>query len=139
MTDLKGDKWVLGRLPGESGDALVRFNVSARTLAGSSEFAARVGIAIPHELNNTSAVDEEPPAIDRIEDAVRQTVFEQTGGIHVITLTTAAVRELIFYMQVTVDFTSLLRTIRNIPGAEHVQMMAKRDPDWTFYMELSPN
>lgn len=125
--------WILGSAKIGEREIMVRRNESASKFVGDEFRSVRVGIAIPLESLSSEQGGDWLDAAEQVEDVVIGVMDECENAIHVLTLTTAQVRELVFYVPSNSDLTSLLQKIRSKECGQHIQMSAKKDPKWQMY------
>lgn len=129
------DEWTLlhGRFRGR--EIAVRRNATMDRVRDRDDYPVQVGIAIPllsaDDRGFPSATENE--RLFEIEDAIEQIVGDR--GVFVAALTTAGVRELLFYSESN-DWVAEFQHDVAGAGAEHtLRVVAKQDPSWSsFFM-----
>ncbi len=129
-------RWGVARGETDSGPLIVRHNETAAGFVGHPDLPVRVGFAIP--LNEPQhgglPTPDEAEAIASIEDLIVARALSSIGGIHVLTLTTGVMRELIFYTAEGRDIAGVHQEIRERVPSHEVQCLAERDPGWDSYL-----
>ena len=127
---------------GEHGGAplLLRFNASAKSLAGHSKLPIKLGFAIPLNQPNEGGLPnpEENQELAAIEDLIEKRVLEVAVGIHAMTLTNGIMKELVFYIVPGVDIAGLHQELREAVRSHEVQCMAVQEPKWDSFRSMVP-
>lgn len=141
--DLPADdqqRWSVAQAEDDGARLLVCFNETAGKWVGHSDLPIKLGFAVP--LNRPSE-DGLPDAAENaellaIEDVIRQHVSAKTVGLHVLTLTTGAMKEWVFYVAPGADVASLHADIRRQVASHDVQCMAVEEQEWESYRAFVP-
>ena len=133
-------RWALAQTRGEGSNLLVRYNQTAGDWAGHPELPVKLGFAIPLNRPNRGGLPdpEENAELGAIEDLISREVFSATRGIHALTLTDGAMKELVFYVVPGTDVAKLHETIRSKVSSHDVQCMAVVEREWDSYRALVP-
>jgi hypothetical protein len=135
------DKWLLAEAETDSGLLFVRLNTTAKAFVGAPSLNIKLGFAIP--LQQQTGCDlpdpDENEVLASVEDQICQTVSEGANGIHVLTLTNAVMKEIVFYIEPGADIAAMHKLLTDSVKSHEVQCMAVRDPNWETYLEFSPN
>jgi hypothetical protein len=131
-------RWAVARGTYEGQPVIVRLNKGAKSLIGRPEYSFRVGIAVPFQAPDERGFppQSEMRALDRIEDAVDRALEEPGKAVHVATITTAGMREFVFYTGNTETVLTKINRLRTSTTSHEIQSMSVADPEWTMYKEL---
>ena len=100
----------------------------------------KLGFAIPLMRPNEGGLPdaEENQELGEIEDLIAREVATRTTSLHVLTLTTDAMKEFVFYIAPGTDVEKLHKEIQGkVPGHE-VQCEAVMEPTWESYRAFTP-
>jgi|JRYL01.1.fsa_nt_gb hypothetical protein len=119
---------------------VVRFNESARKLAGHSGLPIKLGFAVPLNRPNHEGLPEsaENEALGAVEDLVAQRVLASSAGLHAMTLTTGDMKEFVFYIAPGLDIARLHEVLRQEVPSHDLQCMAVEEPGWESFRSLVP-
>lgn len=133
------DTWQVATADTEAGPIFIRLNNSAKPFAGKQSLNIKLAFAIPLSPNPAGDLSnsEELETLATIEDHICQTVRDKACGIHVLTLTDARMRELVFYIQEGADIAGIHKFLMDSVESHAIQCMAVREPNWETYFEFS--
>ena len=128
--DPRDASWSVHESNSPDGKLLVRRNDSVT--AGHPELSVKLGCTIPFKKPSVGGYPDpdENDAMGPIEDQIISAVTDATTGVHVLTLTNTACRELVFYVKPGADIAALHRRLREQVTSHDVQCMAVSDPKW---------
>lgn len=118
----------------------LRINESARELIGHPDYGIKLGFAV-QMLNSQDANVPDPAENDslaKLEDRIIEVVFEGAEGIHVLTLTNAAMKELVFYIKEGANIGEMHESLKEFDSTHDVQCQAVWDHDWAAFTEFLP-
>lgn len=117
----------------------VRRNESAAQLKGHAEYGYRVGVAVPLLAPNSDGLptNEEMEALNRVEDALSAAFENQQASLHVLAITTSAMREFIFYTRVPAEIEARLNTVRLQFPERELQFYVAADSQWDGYAQFA--
>lgn len=133
------DRWAVARGTYEGRPVIVRLNKDAASLIGRPELSVRVAVAIPFQDPDQRGFParSELKALDSIEDAVDHALEENGEAVHVATITTAGMRELVFYTGDAKSALSKIDSIRASTASHEIQSMSVADSEWSLYKQLA--
>ena len=136
---VRDDRWGVARGTYEGRPVIVRLNKGAESLIGSPEFSYRVGVAVPFKDPDDRGFParSEFRALDEIEDTLARALEEGGQAMHVATITTAGMREFVFYTGDAETTLSRINRIRASTASHEIQSMSVADAEWTMYRELA--
>jgi Family of unknown function (DUF695) len=136
---LNDDRWAVAQGTYEGQPVIVRLNKGAKSLIGRPDYSFRVGIAVPFQQPDERGFppQSEMKALDKIEDAVDRALEERGEAVHVATITTAGMREFVFYTGNTETVLTKINRLRTSTTSHEIQSMSVADPEWTMYKELA--
>jgi len=73
-----------------------------------------------------------------IEDLISREVSSRTRGVHVLTLTSGVMKELVFYIARGADIAKLHEGIQSQVSSHDVQCMAVEEAKWESYRTFVP-
>jgi hypothetical protein len=117
----------------------IRRNESAAQLKGHAEYGYRVGVAVPLLAHNHDGLpsSEEMEALNEIEDALSAAFENQQASLHVLAVTTNAMREFIFYTRVPAEIEARLSTVRRLFPHRELQFYITPDSKWEGYAQFA--
>lgn len=117
----------------------IRRNESAVNLKGHPEYAYRVGVAIPLVAPNDDGLpsNEEMEVLNKIEDALSDAFEKQQASLHVLAVTTNAMREFIYYTLVPAEIEARLNTVRLLFQDRELQFYIANDAKWDGYAQFA--
>lgn len=133
--DPSNDRWMLAETETDTGPVLVRINATAKNYLAQPELSVRLAFAMALK-NSTGTGYPDPDENDRlsaVEDRIIAVVAAGAVGIHVLTLTDAKMKELVFYIQPGADIPVMHKELLRDVKTHKVQCMAVHDPDWETY------
>ena len=125
--------WYIYRGGDARGPLHGRFDHDARPLAGSPEYPIQVGVAVPLLEPGLDGLPQEHelPALDEIEKVI--VGIAETDAVLVGVISTAGVREFVLYTGDGEWLEAYHNALSAAIESHEVQMMARRDPEWTIY------
>lgn len=128
--------WQVGESASEGVPLVVRVNAAFRQATDRSDYAIRIGVAIP--LNDPDEAGlpqgDELEELNDIEDTLVEGAAEH--AVIVCVLTTTAMREFVFHSQTSDWIEQFHRAMKEAISGHQVQVMAQRDPEWSVYEQL---
>jgi hypothetical protein len=114
---------------------IARFNAGLKDIVGHPEYRHQVGIAVPLKEPNARALPDvqEDRALANVEDEVSRALESDRESILVGVITTAGMREFVFY---TVDPSAVQRKFEELRfqiKSHDLQLMIQEDPDWSVF------
>lgn len=119
---------------------MIRLNETAKEFAGNEHLKVRLGFAIPflEETGTGMPHPDENEMLRGVEDQICAKVSAGASGIHVLTLTNAAMKEMVFYIEEGADIGAIRQQLMDEVSSHEVQCMAVLDPEWEAYASFSP-
>ena len=138
--DPKQHHWSVHEFDYDGVPLFVRINESARELIGHPDYGIKLGFAIPMKsAAGTNLPDPaENEALSELEDRIIETVANGADGIHVLTLTNAAMKELVFYIKPGADIAAMHESLRRPDATHDVQCQAVWDREWEAFTDFLP-
>jgi hypothetical protein len=123
------------------GPLVVRFNESARDVAGHPALPIKLGFAVPLNRPNEGGLPDatENEELAAIEDLIAQRVLAGAVGVHAMTLTTGVMKEFVFYIAPGLDIAALHAALREQVQSHDVQCMAVEEPGWASFRGFVPS
>lgn len=117
---------------------IVRRNAGAAAVAGHPAYGHQVGVAIPLRApdDNGFPGSDEAAQLDALEDLLVERLGVERLCIHVATISTGGMRELVFYTSDPAAAHALLEQIAGETTAHEVQHIVQHDPKWKIYRRL---
>ncbi|MCR9199660.1 MAG: DUF695 domain-containing protein [Planctomycetaceae bacterium] len=133
--------WSLAEMDFDGMPLFVRINESARSIVGHADLGIKLGFAMPMQAAiGTDLPDpEENEALAELEDKIIETVTYGAEGIHVLTLTNAAMKELVFYIKPGADIAAMHESLRGLDISHDVQCQAVWDREWNTFLQFLPD
>lgn len=133
-------RWSVAQGEVGGGPLVVRFNESARKLAGHSGLPIKLGFAVPLERPNHGGLPDaaENEALGAVEELVTQRVLASSVGLHAMTLTTGDMKEFVFYIAPGLDIAALHEALRKEVTSHDLQCMAVEEPGWESFRGFVP-
>lgn len=141
MIDPKEHRWSVKELDYDDGAPLfVRINESARSLIGHPDYGIKLGFAVPMKpaAGNNLPDPATNEALSELEDQIIATVADGAEGVHVMTLTSAVMKELVFYIQPGADIAAMHESLRHANATRDVQCQAVWDREWEAFAGFLP-
>jgi len=135
--------WSVGKVSYSWGPLIVRYSVTAQNWLKHPMLPVKLGFAIPLNYPNKGGLPhpEENRELDLAEGIICQEVLSRFNGIYTLALTTGKMKEFVFYIPFENNINSKVSEIHKIVDKEvkthEVQCMAKKDPEWTSYIEFT--
>lgn len=119
------------------GDALVvRFNRAFQTARDRSDYPIQIGVALPLTDPDERGLPRkaETPSLDQAEE----TIIDQAGDYAFLVgvISTKGMREFVLYADRPEWVESFDRALQAAVTDHKVQIMAKRDPQWSTYSQF---
>jgi len=132
-------EWTVGEATHDGSPLIVRFNQTAKRWDRHPELSIKLGFAISLNQPNAGGMPsaDENAELGDIEELIEKEVKSATVGIHVLTLTTGLMKELVFYIAPGQDIGKLHGTIREKVPSHEVQCMAAPEPSWDSFRAFS--
>ena len=125
--------WFIYRGGDAKGPLHGRFDHDARPLAGSPDYPIQIGIAIPLLEPGPDGLPQEPE-LGTLDDIERTIVGIAEGdAVLVGVISTGGVREFVLYTGDGEWLEGYHDALSAAIESHEVQMMARRDPEWTIY------
>jgi hypothetical protein len=117
----------------------VRRNQSAISLAGHAEYKFRVGVAVPLKEPNSDGLptNAEMEQLNAIEDQLCAVLEKEQESLHVLSITTQAMREFVFYTRSPNGASSAIESLRAQPLTHELQSYVAEDPKWGVYAQFA--
>lgn len=133
---VEASEWQVSEREYEGSRLIARVNAAYRRAADQAEYAIRVGVAIPLNDPDESGLPQgtELEQLNAIEDTL-----VESAGLHAAltcVLTTSAMREFVFHSRTSEWIEPFHRQMDEVIAEHEVQVMALRDPEWTFYRQI---
>ncbi|MEO9593065.1 DUF695 domain-containing protein [Rhodopirellula bahusiensis] len=138
--DPKQQRWSVCELDYGGMPLFMRVNESAREMIGHPDYGIKLGFAVQmvdsKDANVPDAAENE--SLAELEDRIIETVSGGAEGIHVLTLTNAAMKELVFYIKEGADIGAMHESLKGSDATHDVQCQAVWDHDWAAFTEFLP-
>jgi Family of unknown function (DUF695) len=117
----------------------VRVNVSAAQLARDPRYRTRVGIAVPLKAPTPAGLPttSESGQLDAVEDALCSSLEAAQTSLHVLTITTAGMREFVFYTRSASEAQAAITAVQEQIFSYVLQSYVDDDPQWEVYANFS--
>src|SRR5688572_20954241 len=131
-------RWVVARGEHQGRPMIVRKNVEAAGLAGNAEFSVRLGIAVPFRSPDANGMPSEPEfdVLAEIEDTLIAQLHVDRKAIAVLTITTAGMREFVFYTRDPNWAQAVVEDVRKTITTHELQGYVAPDEQWEVYAEF---
>lgn len=133
-------RWAVAQ--GDYGGAplLLRFNETAKSVAGHPELPVKLGFAVPLVRPNEGGLPdpEENRTLDAIEDLVADRVLGSARALHAMTITNGLMKEFVFYVVPGLDIAALHAALRAEVTSHDLQCMAIHEPGWESFRAIVP-
>ena len=130
--------WSVSRAEYDGKPMVLRFNDGLREVAGHKRYPTQAGIAIqcntPDEHGLPSPRD--TAAFDAFEDQFEQLFCDGQSALFAAIISTNGMREFVFYVSDESRFREQFRRWAETPKSHRVQMILRRDPQWSVYRTL---
>lgn len=136
-TDGKPESWSVYQGSYDGKVLFVRRNVGLESLIGTSIYPHRLGVAIPFHHPNEHGLPsrEEAQLVGEIEDQL-DAKLKETKTVFALVLTTAGMREFVFYTAEPEVAKSKVEAIRAQVKTHDVQYILSEDPQWSVYQSF---
>lgn len=140
MIDPKKHRWSVNKIDYDGAPLFVRINESAHDLIGHPDYGIKLGFAVPmRPAARTSIPDpDENEALAKLEERIIATVANGSDGVHVLTLTNATMKELVFYIKAGADIGAMHESLRQPDLTHDVQCQAVWDREWKAFTDFLP-
>lgn len=127
------DLWTVSEGQYEGRRIFTRFNDGARRLARRGDLTIQIGVAVPfiHPRDDGMPPTEEQPALEEIEDAVKELMGDR--GVLVGVITTGGMREFVAYAAEGDWIPAFHEALKERMISHQIQVMAQTDPEWRVY------
>ena len=117
----------------------VRVNVSAAQLACDPRYRTRVGVAVPLKAPTPAGLPttNEAGQLDAIEDALSASLEARQLSLHVLTITTAGMREFVFYTCSPREAQEAIAALHPLISTHELQSYIADDSQWEVYAAFS--
>jgi uncharacterized protein DUF695 len=117
----------------------IRRNESATQLKGHPKYDHRVGVATKIIVPNADGLPsiEEMKILNNIEDALSAAFEKKQDSLCVLTVTTNAMREFMFYTRVPTEIEARLNTVRQQFPSRELQFYVQVDSEWDGYAQFT--
>ncbi len=113
---------------------IVRRSTSAEEWKAHPGLPVSLRFAVPvKNLLDQAELDQ----LNVIEDTIVKEVGRRTPAVYALALTTATVKEFVFYIPEGVEIPELHEALQGMVKTHEVQCMAKKQPDWATYEQFS--
>ncbi|PHQ35202.1 DUF695 domain-containing protein [Rhodopirellula bahusiensis] len=138
--DPEKHRWSLCELDYGGMPLFLRINESAREWIGHPDYGIKLGFAVQMLDSEGASIPDptENESLADLEDRIVETVAEGADGIHVLTLTNASMKELVFYIKEGADIGAMHESLKNADATHEVQCQAVWDHDWAAFTEFLP-
>ena len=132
-------RWSVHRGEHDGKPMYLRRNDSAKQLARHPDFRFRIGVAIPlkaadeHGLPAAGESDE----LGVIEDALASRLEAGQRSLHVLAITTAGMRELVFYTRDPSAMQPAVEAVRAEVHSHELQSYLAEDPNWELFEQFA--
>jgi len=117
----------------------VRVNVSAAHLARDPRYRTRVGIAVPLKAPTPAGLSttSESGQLEALEDALCFSLEAAQTSLHVLTITTAGMREFVFYTRSASEAQAAITALQEQISSHVLQSYVEDDPQWEVYANFA--
>lgn len=132
-------KWSVCQGQWDGHPLFLRRNETAEKLRGHPDFCFRLGVAIPLLAPNENGLPDnvEMESLNKIEDFLCSAFEQDQNAIHVLAITTKAMREFIFYSRKPDVIEPTIEQARSAFPDYSVQFYVARDPGWEGYARFA--
>lgn len=132
-------RWSVAQGEYEGKPLVVRLNQGAAPAIGHPEFSHQVGVAVPLLAPDANGLPskEESEQLNRIEDILAQRLEANRQCIHVATISTGGMRELVFYSSDPAATHELLEDLAAEVSTHEVQHIVQPDAKWNVYRQFA--
>ena len=132
-------QWTVTQGTHDSRPIYVRVNVSAAQLARDPRYQTRVGVAVPLKAPTPAGLPtaSESDQLDALEDALSGSLEVQQTSLHVLTITTAGMREFVFYTRSPNEARATIAALQGRISTHELQSYVADDPQWEVYATFS--
>jgi hypothetical protein len=131
--------WSVGQGEFDDRPIIVRANTGAASRAGDSRYRHRLGVALPLREPDEHGFPqpEESAELDAIEVKLVPALTDKGTAVLVLVITTAGMREFVFYTSEPTSVAPTLRRIQKEVGTHEIQHVLAEDPEWDVYNMFS--
>lgn len=132
------DAWAVAQAESDGQPLIIRFNVWAKAMIGHPSYPHRLGVAIPFLAEDGAP---EKPSTDRLgefEDELHAVLPVPGSAVHVLVITSARMRELVFYVADPAQAQQKMEALRARTTDLAVQFMLEHDPKWKVFASMVP-
>jgi hypothetical protein len=132
-------QWSVAHGELEGRPIFVRRNATAASLVGHPEYRFRVGVAVPlrEPKPDGLATNDEMEELNAIEDALCRCLEREQASLHVLAITTAGMREFVFYTRSPALVGPNLASLRSQFATHELQSYVEEDPKWSVYAQFA--
>jgi hypothetical protein len=137
-SEIPDGPWSLGQGDCDGKPMFVRINIGATPLAGKPRFQQRVGVTVPLRSPTAEGFPRpmEAAQLDAIEDQLVAALTAGGTGIFVLAITTAGMREFVFYTSdATASQSSVEKLVQSIKS-HTLQPVVDHDPEWDVFQQF---
>ncbi|MEY2930355.1 MAG: hypothetical protein RL033_1104 [Pseudomonadota bacterium] len=137
-SEIPDGPWSLGQGECDGKPMFVRINTGASLLAGKPRFEQRVGVSVPFRSPNANGFPrpEEGRVLDAIEDQLVDALTAAGAGIFVLAVTTAGMREFVFYTSDATASQSQVEKVAQAIGSHTLQHVVEHDAEWDVFQQF---
>lgn len=131
--------WTVGQGQYDGAPLFVRLHLGVGRLAHDGTFPEQVGIALPLNSPNELGLptNEEAQQLGEIEDQIVAALEGDRRTIHVASLTTGGVRELVLYTNDPAGVEQAFAALKENISTHDAQLIIQSDPDWSIYKQFA--
>jgi hypothetical protein len=135
----KESRWNVTEGTHDNRSIYVRVNVSAAQLARDPRYRTRIGIAVPLKAPTPAGfpTTSESGQLDAVEDALCSSLEAAQTSLHVLTITTAGMREFVFYTRSASEAQAAITALQRQISSYVLQSYVDDDPQWEVYANFS--
>ncbi len=133
------DSWSLSQGSHDGHPLIVRVNRGVAEAVGHPAFAHQVGVAFPLHSPDANGFPgaEETEQLDEIEELVVARLGADRQCLHVATLSTGGMRELVFYSSDPAATDAALGELAGEVRTHELQHIIQPDPKWRVYRQFA--
>ena len=131
--------WMVGQGEFDGRAIVVRTNTGASSFAGDARYGHRVGVAVPLRNPNADGLPEpaESAELDDVEDKLVPALTDGGIATFVLAITTAGMREFVFYTSNPTSVESRLEQLSEEIGTHELQHVIEHDPKWDVFKQFA--
>jgi hypothetical protein len=130
--------WALFKGEWEGKPLIARVNSALKRFSGHPQYPHQVGVAVPFRSpdENGFPPPDESAELAEIEEMLCSKLETQNESLFAAVITTAGMREFVFYTSNPKSVESKLRELEQTVRSHQIQRMIRSDEDWGVYRQF---